>query len=271
MQTLWKVRGMRLTILVISTLLMTACGGTPSCTDEAIVAQITGHAEQAIANGLLKNDPDTDTESLTFQMNLALADITTTEHDKTIDKYSCSANILITLPPGVAALKDNDVIQSTSLAKLNLTVEDDDIVAPMTYTTYRSEKDDELILYTENENLPARYVQAVHKIGAFDSGQRPLPNLRKGPTLYGKPEMTVQIEPATKGNLRFQVDYLKRPMCRSWRQAFTDERGDKLIYENPKAGCLLSFSRLGEIMLIEHLGCEMMPRPCLPSGVYQKL
>jgi len=262
---------MRLTILVISTLLMTACGGTPSCTDEAIVVKITQLAEEAVANGLLKNDPDIDTGLLISEMNLALADITTTEHDKTIDKYSCSANILVTLPPGVAALKDNDVVQSTALATLSLAVEDDDIVAPMTYTTYRSEEDDQLILYTENENLPAKYVQAVHKIGAFDSGQRPLPNLRRGPTLYGKPEMTVQIAPATKGTLRFQVDYLKRPMCRSWMQTFTGERDDKLIYESPKAGCLLSFSRLGEIMLIEHEGCEMMPRPCLPSGVYQKL
>ena len=179
---------MRLTILVISTLLMTACGGTPTCTDEAIVAQITGHAEEAIANGLLKNDPDADTESLTFQMNLALADITTTEHDTTIDKYSCSANILITLPPGVAALKDNDVIQSTSLAKLNLTVEDDDIVAPMTYTTYRSEKDDQLILYTENENLPARYVQAVHKIGAFIPGNAPCQTFATGPRCTASPK-----------------------------------------------------------------------------------
>jgi hypothetical protein len=261
---------MRLTILVISTLLITACERTPSCTDETIVAQVTQYAEEAITNGLLKNDPGIDTELLISQMNLALADITTSKHDKTIDKHSCSANILITLPPGVAALKDSGVVQSTSLAKLNLMVEGDDIVAPMTYTTYRSEKDNQLILYTENENLPARYVQAVHKIGAFDSGQRPLPNLRRGPTLYGKPEMTVQIEPAPKGTLRFQVDYLKRPMCRSWMQTFTDERGDKLIYENAEAGCLLSFSRLGEMMLVEHEGCEMMPRPCLPDGVYQK-
>jgi hypothetical protein len=261
---------MRLTILVISTLLVSACGRTPSCTDETIVAQITQYAEEAIANGLLKNDPGIDPQMLIPQMNLALADITTTEHDKSIDKHSCSANILITLPPGVAALKDSGVVQSTSLAKQNLMVEGDDIVAPMTYTTYRSEKDDELILYTENDNLPARYVQAVHKIGAFDSGQRPLPNLRRGPTLYVKPEMTVRIEPATKSTLRFQVDYLKWTMCRSWMQTFTDERGDKLIYENPEAGCLLSFSRLGEMMLVEHEGCEMMPRPCLPDGVYQK-
>jgi hypothetical protein len=262
---------MRLTILVISTLFISACGGTPSCTDETIVAQITQYAEEAIANSLRKNDPDIDTELLLSQMNLALADITTTEHDKTIDKHSCSANILITLPPGVAALKDSAVIQTTSLVKLKLLVEGDDIVAPMTYTTYRSEKDDQLILSTEDENLPARYVQAVHKIGAFDSGQRPLPNLRRGPTLYGKPEMTVQIEPATKTTLRFQIDYLKRPMCRSWMQTFTDERDDKLIYENSEAGCLLRFSRIGEILLIEHESCEMMPRPCLPSGVYQKL
>ena len=261
---------MRLTVLVISTLLTTACEGTPSCNDEKIVAQITQSAEEAIANGLLKNDPGIVTETLIPQMNLALADITTTEHDKSIDKYACSANILITLPPGVAALKDSGIVQSTSLAKLNLVVEGDDIVAPMTYTTYRSEEDDQLILYTENENLPARYVRAVHKIGAFDSGQRPLPNLHSGPTLYGKPEMTVQIEPATKGTLRFRVDYLKRPMCRSWTQTFTDERSDKLIYENPQVNCQLSFSRLGEIMLVEHEGCHNMPRPCLPDGVYQK-
>jgi hypothetical protein len=262
---------MRLPILVISTLLISACGrGTPSCADKAIVAQIMQRADAAIAAALLKNDPNIRTQSMISDMRPELADITTIEHDNSIDKYSCSANILITLPPGVAALKDREVVQSTSLAKFNLGIEGDDIVAPMTYTTYRSEIDNQLILHTENENLPAKYVQTVHKIGAFDAGQRALPDLRRGPIRYRKPEMTVLIESGEKSALQFRVDYLKRPMCRSWMQAFTEESGDKLIYENPEVGCKLNFSRLGEIMLVEHEGCEMMPRPCLPDGVYEK-
>jgi hypothetical protein len=262
---------MRLTILVISILWLTACvGGTPSCTDKAIIAQVTRYAKEAISNGLRKNDPGIDTEKMIDPMNLALADITTTEHDRSIDKYSCSANILATLPPGVAALNDTAVIQSTSLAKLKLKADGDDIVAPMTYTTYRSEVDDQLILHTENDNLPARFIRIVHKIGAFDAGQRPLPDLHRGPTKYGKPEMTVLIETGKKQSLQFRVDYLKRPMCRSWMQTFTGESGDKLIYQNPKVGCQLEFSRLGELLIVAHEGCETMPSPCLPDGVYQK-
>jgi hypothetical protein len=262
---------MRLTILVISTLIISACGGgTPRCTDKAIVAQIAQYAEEAITNGLLKNDPDIDAPAMVYEMNLELADITTTEHDKSIDKHSCSANILVTLPPGAAALKDSRVVQTSALAKLDIRVDGDDIVTPVTYSTYRSEKDNQLIVHSENENIPAKFVQRVHKIGAFDSGQRPLPDLRRGPALYGKREMTVLIEPATKGSLQFQVDYLTRPMCRSWMQTMTGERDSKMFYENPEAGCLLSFSRLGEILLVDREGCHDMPQPCHPDGAYRK-
>ncbi len=261
---------MRLTILVIITLMTSACGGTPDCTDKAVVAQVAKYAEEAIANSLIKNDSAVDAQKLVYDMNLEVADITTTDHDKSIDKHSCQANILVTLPSGVAALKDSQSVQTTLLRKLDIKLEGDDIVTPVVYSTYRSEKDDELILRSENETAPAKFVQRVHELGAFDSGQRPLPNLRRGPTLYGKPEMTVLIEPAARGSMKFRVDYLKRPMCRSWTQTIADERDGVLFYENPKAGCKLKFSRLGEMLLVDREGCHEMPSPCQPDGVYRK-
>ena len=48
------------------------------------------------------------------------------------------------------------------------------------------------------------------------------------------------------------------------------ERDGKMFYENPEAGCLLSFSRLGEILLVDREGCHDMPQPCHPDGAYRK-
>lgn len=261
---------MRLLILVITVLTVSACGGkTPSCTDEAIVAQITQYADDAITNGLLQNDPDIRVEQVMSQSHLMLADITTTEYNKGIDKHSCSANLRVTLPPGVAALKEHRVFQSLPLAKLDIEVQGNDIVTPITYTTYRSEKENELILSAENENIPGKYIQGVHKIGAFDSELRSVPDLRLGLTIYSMRGKNILIEPAADGSLGFRVNY-QSPICRSWMQTISEERGDMLIYDNRDVGCSVSFSRLGEIMLVEHEGCEMMAQSCYPDGVYQK-
>ncbi len=261
---------MRLIILVITALIISGCGGkTPSCTDETIVAQITKYADDAIADGLLKNDPDIRIEQMMSQIRLALADITTTEYNKGIDKHSCSANMHVTLPPGVAALVKHRVFQSLSPANLDVDVQGNDIVTPITYTTYRSEKENQLIVRAKNEKIPAKYIQRVHKIGAFDSELRALPDLRLGLTLYSMRGKNVLIEPAEDGSLQFRINF-QSAICRPWMQTFTEERGDTLIYDNREVGCSVSFSRLGEIMLVEHDGCGLMARSCYPDGVYRK-
>ena len=261
---------MRLLILVSSALIISGCGGkTPSCTDEAIVAQVTQYAEDAIADGLLQNDPDIRVEQIMSRSNLMLTDITTTAYDKGIDKHSCAANVRVSLPPGVAALKEHRVFQSLKLAKLDVHVQGNDIVTPVTYTTYRSEKEKQLIVRAENEKVAAKYIQGLHKIGAFDSELRAVPDLRLGLTIYSTSGKNVLFEPAEDGSLGFRVNY-QSPVCRAWMQTITEERGDTLIYDNREVGCSVSFSRLGEIMLVEHEGCGMMARSCYPDGVYQK-
>lgn len=261
---------MRLFMFAITALMLTGCGGkTPGCTDKAIVAHVTQYAEDAIADGLLQNDPDLYVEQMMSHMRLALSDVVTTDYNKGIDKHSCSANLRVTLPPGVAALKEHRVFRSLSLADLDVEVQGNDLVTPITYTTYRSEKEKELIVYAENEDIPGKYIQVVHQLGAFDSELRALPDLHLGLTLYSMRDKNVLIEPAEGGSLKFRINY-QNTICRSWMQTITEERGDTLVYDNRDVGCSVSFSRLGEIMLVEHEGCELMAKACYPDGIYKK-
>ncbi len=261
---------MRLLVTVFSALLVSACGSkTPSCTDDIVVAEITKYATDAISDGLLKNDRSSPVEEILSRTRLSLTDITTTEYNKGIDKHSCAAKLLVTLPPGVAALKEHRVLKSLALARLDVDVEDDAIVTRITYTTYRSENNKQLVVRAENENIPAKYIQGVHKIGAFDSDLSTLPDLSLGLTIYSTSDKNVLFEPADDGSLRFRINH-RSPACRPWMQSITAERGDTLIYENRDVGCLVSFSRLGALMLVAHEGCTMMARSCYPDGVYQK-
>jgi len=261
---------MRLFSVAITVLILTGCGGkTPGCADQAIVAQVTQKAEDAISDALLQNDPDLHVEQIISRTRLALAKVSTTEYNEGIDKHSCSADLRVSLPPGIAGLKEHRVFRSLSIADLDVEVHGNDLVTPITYTTYRSEKEKELIVYTENENIPAKYIQVVHKLGAFDSELRALPDLHIGLTLYSMQDKNVLIEPAKDGSLKFRINY-QNTICRSWMQTITEERGDTLIYDNRDVGCTVRFSRLGGIMLVEHEGCELMAKSCYPDGIYQK-
>ena len=261
---------MRVFIFAIASLIISGCSDkTPSCTDVVVQVQVTDYVVAAIKQSLLQNDPDTHVEQVMSNSNLMLENITTTDYDNGIDKHSCRADLRLTLPPGVAALKDHHVFQSLPIAKLDIAVQGDDIVSPITYTTYRSEKENQLIVRTGNENTAAKYIQGVHKIDAFDTELRALPDLHLGLTLYSTIDKNILIEPEKNGSLKFRVDY-QHPVCRSWKQSITGEIGDTLIYENRAVGCSVTFSRLGEIMLVEHEGCEMMVRNCYPDGIYRK-
>ena len=265
-----KIQAMRLSIIVIVALTITGCGGkTPACGDPAALSEVIEYAKDAISERLLQNDPHMHTGQLMSKTMMVLTEVITTNYDEGIDKYSCSANLRVTLPPGIAALKNHRVFQSHALAQLKIDTQGNDIVSTVSYTTYRSEKENHFIVHAENENAPAKYIQIAHKIGAFDSELRALPDLRLGLTLYSTHDKSILIEPVDNGSLKFRVDY-RRSVCRSWMQTITHERGDTLIYDNRDVGCSVTFSRLGAIMLVEHEGCELMAGSCYPDGIYQK-
>ena len=173
------------------------------------------------------------------------------------------------MPAQLAALNDYRAFQSLALGTTKVNVEGNDIVAPITFTTYTSERDGQLIVHSEGENVPAKYIKGAHKVGAFDADLSTLPDLRAGLSLYSTTGKTLLLEPIENGALKFHLNHQSH-MCRSWTQYITEERGDTLLYDNREIGCSLLFSRLGQIILVEHQGCEMMADACYPDGIYYK-
>lgn len=261
---------MRILFIAVTILILTACGSkTPPCTDPLVTSHVTELAEYAISEELLQNDPDLAIDKTMSRINLALENISTTEHEKSIDKHSCAANLHVDLPAGVAALKNHAVFRSLTGTALEVDVQSDAIVTPVTYTTYRSIKDKQVVIRLEGENVPAKYVQVLHKAGVFDSDLSAPPDLHGGLTIYSSKDKNVLIEPTEDGTLRFRINY-QNSKCQAWMQTMTEERNDTLIYDNKVVGCRVTFSRLGVMMLVEHSGCERMPRNCYPDGIYQK-
>ncbi|HUU74014.1 MAG TPA: hypothetical protein VMW70_15415 [Burkholderiales bacterium] len=262
---------MRQLLIVMIVIVFGGCthATTPSCADKSVIGKIVQLARQSIESDLLEDDPAARIDQVMERLAIGLADIESSDHDETIDKHSCTANLRIALPPEIAALKDHRAFRLLALGQTSVEIQGNDIVAPVTYTTYLSQDDQELIVRAQGEQAPARYIQAAYKVGAFDADLRTLPDLRGGLTLYSGPGKTLLIEPVENGSLQFHVNY-ERNHCRPWAQLITEERGDTLVYDNPEVGCTVLFSRLGEILLVEHKGCEMMARSCSPDGVYQK-
>jgi hypothetical protein len=261
---------MRALLLAMTVSVLAGCTAkTPSCSDATVIARIIQIAHNSIESGLLQNDPAARTDQIFEKVRIALTDIVASDHDESIDKHTCTARLRITLPPEIISLKDHRAFQMLALGQTTVEVEGNDIVAPLTYTTYLSQEDHTLIVRSEGEKAPARFIQAAHKVGAFDVDLRTLPDLHGGLTLYSGTGKTLLIEPADGGLLQFHVNY-ERNQCRPWAQLITEERGDTLVYNNPEVGCSVLFSRLGEILLVEHKGCEMMARSCSPDGIYQK-
>jgi hypothetical protein len=262
---------MRHLILIALTVpIMTACGiKTPPCTDKTVVATVTGFAKQAIIDALHRNDPTLNVQPVMSRIGLSVTEIAETGYDQSIDKHTCSANLRVALPPEIAALNDYRAFQTLALGKQKVEVEGDDIVAPITYTTYLSGKDETLIVSSEGDNVPARYIRGAHTVGAFDADLRSVPDPHAGLTLYTTTEKSVLLEPAENGALKFHINHQSHT-CRSWTQIITEERGDTLVYDNREVGCAVYFSRLGQIMLVEHEGCEMDVKACYPDGIYTK-
>ena len=261
---------MRIRLVTLAVLFFTGCGGkTPPCTDATVLDIVRGYAEQTISDGLLRDSPDLSVNQIMSQISVAVADVVATDYERSIDKHSCTANLRVALPAPLAALNDYRAFQTLALNKTPVTVEGNEIVAPITFTSYLSEGDEQLIVYSEGDIVPARYIRGAYAVGAFDADLTTLPDLRAGLTLYTTTEKNVLIEPAENGALKFHINHQSH-MCRSWTQFITEERGDMLIYDNPDVRCAVYFSRLGQIMLVEHEGCDMVAKACYPDGIYTK-
>ena len=261
---------MRLPLFALAALALAGCGGkTPPCGEEVVTAEVRKFAEQAISDGLLKDDPDVRLEQIMSRINVALTDVTATEYNQGIDKHTCTATLHVTLPAEIATLNDYRAFQALALGGTKVNVVGNDIVAPITFTSYMSEQDEKLIVYSEGDNIPANFVRGAYKVGAFNADLSTLPDLRTGLTLYSTTAKNVLIEPADNGALKFHINHQSH-MCRSWTQFITHERGDMLVYDNPEVGCSVYFSRLGQILVVEHKGCEMMAEYCHPDGIYQQ-
>jgi hypothetical protein len=260
----------RMGLLAALTLIIAGCGGgTPPCNDESVLAAVRGSAEHAISEGLLRNDPEMPIEQIMSRVGLSLTDVASSDYDKGIDKRTCSAALRVALPAEVAALNNYRAFRKLALGDTVVHVEGNDIVAPIIFTSYISEQDDQLIVYSEGEDVAAKYIKGAHEAGAFDADLTALPDLYLGPNLYTTAGKRLLIEPVDKDALKFHINHQSH-MCRSWAQFITEQRADRLVYDNPEADCSLIFSRLSQVILIEHEGCELMVEACYPDGVYQR-
>jgi hypothetical protein len=148
-------------------------------------------------------------------------------------------------------------------------VHDNEIVAPISFSSYLSEKEKMLIVNTEGERAAAKFIQSANKAGAFDADLTALPDLHAGLTLFKAEGKHLLMRPNEIGGLEFHMTY-DNPVCRPWTQVITEEKGSVLRYDNPEVGCSVTFSRLGEMLVVEHDGCEPMMEACFPDGIYQK-
>ncbi|MGD2141585.1 MAG: hypothetical protein PVH25_14400 [Burkholderiales bacterium] len=261
---------MRPIISVISILFLAACGAkTPPCDDATVTSTVQNYARQAISDALLARDPELNIDRIMSQISISLTGESETNYDRSIDKHICKASLRVAIPAEVAALNNYRAFQTLALGKTRVDVEGNEVVAPVTYTTYLSKDDNQLIVYTDGDDLPAKYIKGAYAVGAFHADLASLPDLRAGLTLYTTTAKSILIEPVENGALKFHINHQSH-MCRSWTQFITEERGDTLIYANPKVGCTVYFSRLGQIMLVEHEGCELVAKACFPDGIYSK-
>jgi len=257
-------------LIALITLIITACGGkTPPCSDKAVLATVTSLATQSIRDALHRSDSAVNVDSIMSRIGVSVTNIAETGYEKSIDKHSCSANLHVALPPELAALNEYRAFQTLALGKQKINVEGNDIVTPITFTSYLSSKDGSLIVSSEGDNIPARYIKGAHAVGAFDADLRSVPDPHAGLTLYTTTEKSVMLEPVEGGGLKFHINHQSH-LCRSWTQMITEERGSTLVYDNAAVGCAVYFSRLGQILLVEHEGCDMVVKACYPDGIYTK-
>lgn len=250
--------------------ILTACGArTPPCTDDAVTTEVLRIARAAIEENLRKNEREVQTGQIMSTLNLRVQDIATASHEKSIDKFNCTANLHVGLPAEVAALKDHRAFRAYTQLKADLPMQGNDIVAPVTYSSYLSEKNETLIVDAEGVLAPARFIQGAHKAGVFSSDLASIPDLHAGSTHYSAKGKSLLIRPNAIGGLEFHMAFENRA-CHPWNQVITEEKGSTLVYDNPSVRCTVIFSRLGELLFVEHEGCDLMVEACYPDGIYQK-
>jgi hypothetical protein len=255
---------------VLAACLVAACGsGTPECSDGQAQARVVQMASSAIEDALKRADPKTNPVTVLSRIKIAPPSVSAARHDKDIDKWTCSAELRIRLPSQIGELNAHPVFKAIVAPRVNVAFRRDQLAVPVSYTLYRSRENNELVVSVEGLDAAAKYIQGVYRAGAFSLDLQRMPDLRSGLVLYSARDRHLLIRPAENGALQFDFTYDK-PVCRPWTQYVTEERGDVLIYSNPAARCSLTFSRLGELLLVEHTGCELMNPLCLPDGVYRK-
>jgi hypothetical protein len=259
---------MRLTAFFLLAMMVAACGsGTPDCADERVLAQLRQSATGAIEDAVIRADPKAKPSAVMSRLDVALTGVSVAAHDKSIDKWTCSAELRVKLPEGIARLNSHPAFKR--ITKAEIASQGDEIVAPIAYTVYQTREKKELMVSAEGLEVPARFIQGAQRVGAFALDLRTPPDLRAGLSLYSGHRKQLFIEPDTEGRLRFQINY-DNPACRPWMQHITEERGGTLIYDNQAARCSVTFSIFGELVLAEHKGCELMPERCLPGGAYRR-
>ncbi|MGH8678439.1 MAG: hypothetical protein ACREUQ_08835 [Burkholderiales bacterium] len=234
-----------------------------------MVARVIQSAINTFEETLAQVDPGATSSEAVSQIMLSLDSVVTTASDKEIDTYTCESQLQIILPPQIAALHQQRVFRVVAFAKLGVRLQGKDIVAPLTYTVYRSRGKTELMVEVEGLQALAIYIERAYRAGAFTAAIQPLPDLRAGMTLYNAESKHLHIEPVANGSLQFYVSY-DSAVCQPWRQTITEERGDTLIYDNKEFGCAATFNRVGEMVLVDHQGCNRMIVTCYPDGVYRK-
>ncbi len=261
----------RLVAILAAVSVFSGCGSasTPQCTDEKVVALVTQVASKKIEEALVRADPGANVADVMSRISVTPTAIVTAAYDHLIDKYTCSSLLNISLPQEIAAVKDHHVFRAVALAKLNVEIRGNESVSSFVFSVYQTERGTQLMVDTQGLDAPAKFVGNAYMLGAFTEDLQVLPDLRAGLTLYNAARKHLLIEPLPDGSLQFHVSYDNK-VCRPWNQRVTAERGDTLIYDNKEVGCSATFSRLGQIVLVEHQGCELMVEVCFPDGVYRK-
>jgi hypothetical protein len=226
-------------------------------------------AASTIEEALTQADPKAKPSTVLSRLNIVLTSVSATAHDESIDKWTCSAELRVKLPPEIVEIREHPVFKAVASPKPDMKFLGDELVSPVAYTVYQSREKRELILSAEGLDVPAKYLQGAYRVGAFASDLRTAPDLRTGLALYNARAKHLLIQPTDDGKLRFHFTY-DNPACRGWMQHITEERGDTLIYDNPAVACSVIFSVLGELILVQHKGCNLIVENCLPDGIYRR-
>jgi hypothetical protein len=254
--------------IVLLTLFCAGCGPrTPGCSDPAVAKRIQEVSLKAIEDALLRVDRKVSPSPVVSRLAIEVASVSSGKHDRGIDKWTCSAELRIALPSQIAEFNDHPVFKAIA-PKQKVTFAGDRLAVPIDYTVYRTEKN-ELAVSPEGIDVAVRYIQGVYRAGIFGLDLKNLPDLHAGMALYSGREKHVLFRPVEDGKIQFDFAFDK-PACHPWSQHITQERGDMMMYDNPKAGCMVLFARLGELLVVEHKGCELMNAICLPDGTYRK-